>query len=92
MDIDRIAPTRRPEGKPAQHQRWLDLLFLHWAVPVEVLRALVPASLEIDTCDGVATGGGLGAASRWVVASCPPSSFWIRARNPCSVRKARRTS
>lgn len=57
MDIDRIAPTRRPEGRPAQHQRWLDLLFLHWAVPVEVLRALVPASLEIDTFEGVAYVG-----------------------------------
>ena len=33
------------------------LLFLHWPVRVEVLRPLVPASLEIDTYDGVAYVG-----------------------------------
>jgi uncharacterized protein len=31
--------------------RWVDLLFAHWPVPVESLRPLVPASLEIDTFD-----------------------------------------
>ena len=56
--IDRIAPTRRPEGRrPAQHQTWETLLFLHWRVPVEALRPLVPAELEIDTFDGSAWVG-----------------------------------
>jgi len=50
--IDRIAPTRRPEGRVAQRQSWLDLSFLHWRIPVEVLRPLVPAALEIDTYEG----------------------------------------
>lgn len=31
---------------------WLDLAFLHWPVPVEALRPLVPAPLEIETFDG----------------------------------------
>lgn len=57
MNIDRIAPTRRPAGRAAQHQRWLDLLFLHWRVPSSVLRPLVPASLELDTFDGEAFVG-----------------------------------
>lgn len=35
-------------------QRWSDLLFAHWPVPVDVLRPLVPASLPIDTFDGAA--------------------------------------
>jgi uncharacterized protein len=34
--------------------RWLDLLFAHWPLPVETLRSLVPAELEIDTFDGQA--------------------------------------
>lgn len=50
--IDRIAPTRRPEGRVAQHQSWLDLTFLHWRIPVAVLRPLIPAALEIDTYEG----------------------------------------
>jgi uncharacterized protein YqjF (DUF2071 family) len=55
--IDRIAPTRRPDGKNAGTQRWRRLLFLHWPVPVAALRPLVPASLELDLHDGVAYVG-----------------------------------
>jgi uncharacterized protein YqjF (DUF2071 family) len=35
-------------------QGWRDLLFCHWAVPVEAIRAHVPRSLEIDVMDGSA--------------------------------------
>jgi uncharacterized protein len=35
-----------------QRQSWLDLSFLHWRIPVDVLRPLVPAALEIDTYEG----------------------------------------
>lgn len=35
-------------------QHWLDLLFLHWRVPVAALRSCVPAPLEIETYDGSA--------------------------------------
>lgn len=35
-------------------QRWSDLLFVHWPVPVDAVRPLVPASLPIDTFDGSA--------------------------------------
>jgi len=34
--------------------RWLDLLFAHWPVPVDALRPVVPASLDIDTFEGTA--------------------------------------
>ncbi len=57
MTIDRIAPTLRPDGSVAQHQTWLDLLFLHWRVPVSMLRPLIPAALEIDTFEGDAFVG-----------------------------------
>jgi len=37
--------------------RWAKLLFLHWIVPVEALRPLIPSELEIDTFDGNAYVG-----------------------------------
>ena len=52
--IDRLAPGRRPAGRPAGYQNWRSLLFLHWPVSVEILRPLVPAQLDIDLYDGVA--------------------------------------
>ena len=50
--IDRLSPRIRPDRAPAGTQRWRSLLFLHWEVPVQTLRALVPEDLEIDTFDG----------------------------------------
>ncbi len=35
-------------------QKWHDLLFVHWAVPSDAVRRLVPAKLELDTFDGQA--------------------------------------
>jgi uncharacterized protein YqjF (DUF2071 family) len=35
-------------------QRWRDLLFVHWPVPADRLRALLPAALALDTFEGVA--------------------------------------
>jgi uncharacterized protein YqjF (DUF2071 family) len=39
---------------PIVHQRWRDLLFLHWPVAVEAVRPLVPSALDIDRFDDVA--------------------------------------
>jgi uncharacterized protein YqjF (DUF2071 family) len=36
------------------HQNWGKLLFMHWAIDPEILRALVPKQLSIDTFDGQA--------------------------------------
>jgi len=55
--IDRVAPSRRPNEAAAGWQKWRRLLFVHWTVPVEALRPLVPAALEIDRFDGVAFVG-----------------------------------
>ncbi|MEM8946301.1 MAG: DUF2071 domain-containing protein [Planctomycetota bacterium] len=55
--IDRVAPTRRPKGKPVGYQSWRSLLFMHWPVPVEQLRPLVPSSLELDLHEGIAYVG-----------------------------------
>ena len=55
--IDRLAPTRRPDGRPVGFQKWRDLLFLHWIVEPGILRALLPNDLEVDTYDGQAYVG-----------------------------------
>ena len=46
---DRVAERRRPDGMPVMHQSWGKLLFMHWEVPVELLRPHIPLPLEIDT-------------------------------------------
>lgn len=50
--IDRIAPTRRPDKEESGTQVWKDLLFVHWSVPREAMRAVVPAPLELDEHGG----------------------------------------
>jgi uncharacterized protein len=56
-EIDRITATLRPDQPIVGYQRWRDLLFLHWPVPVEILRPLIPEPLSIDTYEGVAYVG-----------------------------------
>lgn len=51
---DRLAIRSRPSGPPAMMQRWSKLLFLHWPIDVDELRAHVPSRLEIDTFEGTA--------------------------------------
>ena len=51
---DRLKARERPSGAPVMHQSWEKLLFLHWEVPVDLLRHLIPAPLEIDTFEGKA--------------------------------------
>ncbi|KAE8762096.1 DUF2071 domain-containing protein, partial [Georgenia thermotolerans] len=33
-------------------QRWSDLTFLHWALPVSAVAEQLPPGLEVDTFDG----------------------------------------
>lgn len=55
--IDRVAPTKRCAGRPAGYQHWRSLLFMHWPVPIDMLRPLVPRELELDLFDGRAYVG-----------------------------------
>ena len=55
--IDRITPTLRPAGRAVGFQQWRSLLFMHWPIPPEVLRPLVPAVLELDLHEGTAYVG-----------------------------------
>jgi uncharacterized protein len=45
-------PWPLPAGPWVMGQSWLDVLFLHWPVPAERLRALVGPQLEIDRFEG----------------------------------------
>ena len=51
-DLERRAAAVRPAGRNSGTQKWQHLLFLHWEVPFESVRQLVPPELEIDTFDG----------------------------------------
>jgi uncharacterized protein len=51
---DRLSVRARPPGLPIVYQSWGDLLFVHWPVPSESLRSLIPEPLAVDTHDGVA--------------------------------------
>jgi uncharacterized protein YqjF (DUF2071 family) len=48
---------QRPDRKPSGTQNWRDLLFVHWEVSRDALRALVPKSLELDLWEGRAFVG-----------------------------------
>ena len=45
----RVAARNRPAQMPVMHQSWNKLLFMHWKIPVEILRRLIPKPLEVDT-------------------------------------------
>jgi uncharacterized protein YqjF (DUF2071 family) len=47
-------PWPIPDGPWVMAQRWNNLLFIHRPAPVEALRALVPAPLELDLHEGTA--------------------------------------
>lgn len=52
MDLDRLAPSRRPVGDNAGTQRWTDLLFAHYEVDPAAVQALLPPGLEVDCFEG----------------------------------------
>ncbi|MBD3674795.1 MAG: DUF2071 domain-containing protein [Planctomycetaceae bacterium] len=56
-NIDRIAPTRQPEGSPIGYQSWRDLTFIHWRMAADEIQQCLPNSLTVDTFDGSAWVG-----------------------------------
>jgi len=51
LDLDRVAPTKRPASSRSGCQRWRDLLFVHYRFDHDLVRALVPRELELDLWD-----------------------------------------
>lgn len=56
-------PRPLPSGHWRMRQRWNDLLFAHWSVPVSSIAPLVPDGLVVDTFQGSAW---LGAMPFWM--------------------------
>lgn len=50
-------PYPLPVGMWRMRQRWRDLLFAHWPIPVAAMAPLLPAGLEVDSYDGFAWAG-----------------------------------
>jgi len=55
--IDRLSVRSHPQGWPIMYQSWDKLLFMHWPMPAEALRPLIPDPLTIDTFEGIAWMG-----------------------------------
>src|SRR5919108_547888 len=59
-DIERATahrPWPLPDRPWIMFQSWREQLFAHWRLPVEQIRPLVPAQLQLDTFDGSAWVG-----------------------------------
>ena len=54
QSIDRMTCRQRPSGKNSGTQKWRDLLFMHWEIPIPLAQSLLPAGLELDLYDGKA--------------------------------------
>ena len=80
-------PWPLPSGPWFMSQRWCDLLFAHWPVPIAALRGLIPERLEIDTRSRAVREGRVGtrglrlaSASRTSCARRSRASSRLRAR------------
>ena len=63
-----------PDRRPLMFQRWVHLAFLHWRVPVDRLRPLVPPSLTVQEFDGTSW---VGIVPFDVQDLCGPLSTWV---------------
>lgn len=52
-----LAMRERPDGPAVMHQRWRDLLFLHFSCDPASIQALLPPGIEVDTFEGRAWVG-----------------------------------
>ena len=50
-------PWQIPQMPWVMAQSWQKLLFAHWALPIDMVRPLIPSPLELDTFDGMAYVG-----------------------------------
>lgn len=68
------------------YQRWSTLLFVHWTVPAELLRPLVPEPLRIDEFDGRAYVGLVPFTMSGIRPPWAPALPWISAFHETNVR------
>lgn len=51
LEFKQHRPFELPNSPWVMQQSWQDLLFLHYRIPYDTIRSLVPSELEIDTYD-----------------------------------------
>jgi len=83
---DRMTIRERPSGPALLQQTWDKLLFMHWQVPVEALRPLIPPCLSIDTYHGAAWVGVTPFTIRDSRPSFVPPLPWLSAFHEVNVR------
>ena len=79
-------PWPLPAGRWVALQSWRDLLFAHWPVPIEAVRPLVPAALEVQEFDGVCWLGIVPFRMADVMARGLPALPWFSAFPELNVR------
>src|SRR4051812_24259993 len=84
--IDRLAPGRCPDRQPVMYQKWRSLLFLHWALPPEAVRPLLPAGLDLDVYQGSAYVGLVPFTMRGVRPVGLPAVPWLSNFHETNVR------
>jgi uncharacterized protein YqjF (DUF2071 family) len=65
-------PWPPPTSPWAMTQTWYNLLFAHWPIPAETMRAHIPPALELDTYDGQAW---IGVVPFWMTRVYPRGAF-----------------
>jgi uncharacterized protein YqjF (DUF2071 family) len=78
-DVVAHRPWPLPRGPWVMAQTWHDLLFAHWPIAIDALRAAIPRTLEIDTFEGRAWLGVVPFRMSGVRLRGTPSLPWISA-------------
>lgn len=79
-------PWPLPPGPWVMAQSWHDLLFAHWPIPMETMRALIPPQLELDIFAGEAWVGVVPFRMSEVRPRWTPSLPWFSAFPELNVR------
>lgn len=86
VKINAHRPWPLPRGPWVMTQQWLDLLFAHWPIPVEMMRALVPPQLKVETWEGTAWVGVVPFRMQGVRPRLVPAMPWLSAFPELNVR------
>jgi uncharacterized protein len=84
--IERLSIRSRPAGWPIMHQTWDKLLFLHWRLPPESLRAFIPSRLTLDTFEGSSWIGLTPFTMRGIRPVLLPAIPWLSRTHELNVR------
>ena len=86
LDATDHRPWPIPQRPWSWRQTWCDLLFAHWPIPVDRLRAMVPQSLTLQQFDGTAWIGVVPFRMEGVMRRPLPDLPWVSAFPELNVR------